>query len=268
VTGTGFATHDFDWISRQIPIGLDATLVDVTSAHAVLALMGPNARRVLEKVTRDDMSNAAFPFGHARRLSVAGAPVLALRVTYVGELGWEIHIPVEFANTIYAALMQAGAGFGIVNAGYRAIETLRLEKGYRAWGSDIGPDHTPFEAGLGWAVKLKREIPFLGREALLAQQKSPLKKSLCAFTVENPAVVLLGRETIYRNGERVGWLSSGGYGHTLKQGIGHGYVRRADGVDREYLLAGSYELEVATERAPCKIHLAPLYDPNMERIKV
>ena len=130
-------------------------LTDVTSAYAVLALMGPRARAVLAALTRDDVGNAAFPFGQARRIQVAGAPVLALRVTYVGELGWELHVPVEFAATVYAALMNAGAAHGIANAGYRAIESLRLEKGYRAWGADIGPDHTPFEAGLGWAVKLE-----------------------------------------------------------------------------------------------------------------
>ena len=268
VTGTGFATHDFDWISRQIPAGLDAQLVDVTSAYAVLALMGPRARDVLAGLTRAAVSNAAFPFGQARRLSIAGAAVLALRVTYVGELGWEIHMPVEFASTVYAALMEAGGEFGIVNAGYRAIETLRLEKGYRAWGADIGPDHNPFEAGLGWAVKLKSSTPFLGREALLAQKDSTLKKILCGFTVDDPKIVLLGRETIYRNGERVGWLSSGGYGHTIERSIGLGYVRRASGVDRDYLLAGTYELEVATERVPAAIHLGPLYDPRMERVKL
>jgi sarcosine dehydrogenase len=267
VTGTGFATHDFDWITRQIPAGLDAQLVDVTSAYTVLALMGPNARCVLEKLTRDDVSNAAFPFGRCRRLSIAGAQVLALRVTYVGELGWELHLPVECAVAVYSALMEAGAAFGIVNAGYRAIETLRLEKGYRAWGADIGPDHNPFEAGLGWAVKLKSGTPFLGREALAAQKDSPLRKMLCGFTVEDPQIVLLGRETVYRDGERVGWLSSGGYGHTIERGIGYGYVRRASGVDRDYLLGGRYELEVATERMPCAIHLGPLYDPKMERIK-
>jgi 4-methylaminobutanoate oxidase (formaldehyde-forming) len=267
VTGTGFATHDFDWITRQIPAGLDAQLVDVTSAYAVLALMGPNARHLLARLTRDDVSNAAFPFGRCRRLSIAGAQVLALRVTYVGELGWELHLPVECAVAVYSALMEAGAAFGIVNAGYRAIETLRLEKGYRAWGADIGPDHNPFEAGLGWAVKLKSGTPFFGREALLAQKDLPLRKMLCGFTVEDPKIVLLGRETIYRNGERVGWLSSGGYGHTIERSIGLGYVRRASGVDREYLLPGRYELEVATERVPCAIHLGPLYDPKMERIK-
>ncbi len=267
VTGTGFATHDFDWISRQIPRGLDAQLSDVTSAYAVLSLMGPDARRVLQKVTREDVSNSAFPFGRARRLAVAEAPVLALRVSYVGELGWEIHVPVAFATTVYSALMQAGAEFGIANAGYRALETLRLEKSYRAWGSDIGPDHTPFEAGLGWAVKLSTEIPFLGREALQSQRNSPRKKWLCAFTVDDPSIVLLGRETLYRNSERVGWLASGGYGHTIEKSIGYGYVRRAAGVDREYLLAGHYELEVATERVPCEIHLGPLYDPEMKRMK-
>jgi 4-methylaminobutanoate oxidase (formaldehyde-forming) len=267
VTGTGFATHDFDWIARNIPTGLDARLHEVTGAHAVLALMGPRARDVLAGLTRDDVSNAGFPFGTARRLSVAGAPLLALRVTYVGELGWELHIPVEFAASVYDALHEAGATHGLRDAGYRAIETLRLEKGYRAWGSDIGPDHTPLEAGLGWAVKLKSGRDFIGRTALLAQQGQPLKKMLATFTVEDPAVVLLGRETIYRDGERAGWLSSGGFGHTLGQPIGLGYVRRADGLDRAWLESGRYELEVATERVPCTLHLGPLYDQKMLRIK-
>ena len=274
VTGTGFATHDFDWIARHIPAGLDAHLTDVTSAYAVLALMGPRAREVLATLTRDDVGNAAFPFGQARRLQVAGAPVLALRVTYVGELGWELHVPVEFAATVYAAIMAAGAAHGIANAGYRAIESLRLEKGYRAWGADIGPDHTPFEAALSWAVKLRTAQPFMGRTALEQRAAAPLKKWLCAFTVDDAAVtadgspvVLLGRETIYRDGERVGWLSSGGYGHTLRTNIGLGYVRRPEGLTRDYLLAGRYELEVATERVPCALHLEPLYDPKMARIK-
>jgi sarcosine dehydrogenase len=274
VTGTGFATHDFDWIARHIPAGLEARLSDVTSAYAVLALMGPRARDVLAKLTRDDVDNAAFPFGQSRRIQMAGAPVRALRVTYVGELGWEFHVPVEFAATVYAAIMAAGAAAGIVNAGYRAIESLRLEKGYRAWGADIGPDHTPFEAGLGWAVKLKTRQPFMGRTALEQAASAPLKKWLCAFTVDDTAVmadgspvVLLGRETVYRDGERVGWLGSGGYGHTIRKNIGIGYVRRAEGLSREYLLAGRYELEVATERVPCTLHLGPLYDPSMARIK-
>ena len=267
VTGTGFVTHDFDWIKRQIPDGLDARLTDVTSHYAVLALMGPEARRVLERLTRDDISNSAFPFGRARRLHVAGTPVLALRITYVGELGWELHLPVEQSAAVYEALLHAGAEFGIANAGYRAIESLRLEKGYRAWGADIGPDYTPLEAGLSWAVKLNSRIPFLGRESLEQQAREPLKKRLCGFSTNDAAVMLFGRETIYRDGERVGWLASGGYGHTLKINIGYGYVRHQGGMSREYLLAGNYELDVATERIPCRLHLSPLYDPKMGRVR-
>jgi 4-methylaminobutanoate oxidase (formaldehyde-forming) len=267
VTGTGYATHDFDWIARNIPEGLNCQLFDITSSNAVLSLMGPKARDILQAMTRDDVSNAAFPFGTARTIGIAGCPVMALRVTYVGELGWELHLPVEYAVTVYRALTQAGAPLGLVNAGYRAIESCRLEKGYRAWGSDIGPDHTPDEAGLSWAVKIRKNIPFKGREAVTAQREKGVAKMLACFTVDDPGVVLLGRETIYRNGERAGWLTSGGYGHTLGQSIGYGYVRNPDGVDRDYVLSGSYELEVATERVPCRVHMAPLYDPAMERVK-
>jgi 4-methylaminobutanoate oxidase (formaldehyde-forming) len=266
VTGTGFATHDFDWIARHIPDGLDAHLVDGTSAHAVLSLFGPRARDVLGAVTADPIDDAAFPFATWRRLRVAGAPVIALRVTYVGELGWELHVPVEFALTAYDALMAAGAPHGLVNAGYRAIESLRLEKGYRAWGAEIGPDHSPLVAGLGWAVKLKKDIPFLGREALLAQKAKPLPRLLAGFTTE-PDVVLLGRETIYRDDARVGWLASGGYGYTLGRSIGYGYVRDPAGVDRDHVLAGRYELEVAGERVPAEVFLDPPYDPKGERVR-
>ncbi len=266
VTGTGFATHDFDWISRNIPAGMNCQLFDITSSNAVLSLMGPRARDILRAVTRADVSNAGFPFGSTKTIGIKGCPVLALRVTYVGELGWELHLPVEYATTVYAALMQAGAEHGLVNAGYRAIESLRLEKGYRAWGADIGPDHTPHEAGLGWAVKLKGNTPFKGRDAAQAQADSGVKKMMACFTCD-PDVVLLGRETIYRNGERVGWLTSGGFGYTVGKSIGYGYVRNPDGVTRDYVMDGSYELEVATQRVPCTVHMTPLYDAKMERIK-
>jgi len=267
VTGTGFATHDFNWIARNIAPHTDARIVDVTSGTAVLSLMGPKARVILSRLTEDDLTNTAFPFGAARWISVAHCPVLALRVTYVGELGWELHMPTDVAVTVYEALMAAGADQGLVNAGYRAIETLRLEKGFRAWGADIGPDHTPLEAGLGGFVKFASGIEFTGRDALLAQREAGVKKLLAGFTVDDPAVVLLGRETIYRNGKRVGWLSSGGFGHTLGVPIGYGYVRHPDGVTAEYVMAGRYELEVASVRVPAQAHLTPLYDPKMERVK-
>jgi 4-methylaminobutanoate oxidase (formaldehyde-forming) len=267
VTGTGFATHDADWIRRHIPDGLDARLVDVTSAYAVLSVMGPRSRAVLQPLTRADLSNAAFPFGRCRAIELAGAPLLALRITYVGELGFELHIPVEFAATVYDAIMAEGAAHGIADAGYRAIESLRLEKAYRAWGSDIGPDHSPLVAGLGWAVKLKKDIPFLGRAALIEEARQPLPRLLAGFLVA-PEVVLWGRETIYRNGERVGWLTSGGFGHTLQKGIGYGYVRRpVEGVTPAFVLSGRYELEVATERVPAEVFLEPPYDPHNARVK-
>jgi sarcosine dehydrogenase len=177
-------------------------------------------------------------------------------------------VPVECAAMVYQHLMKAGEAHGIVNAGYRAIESLRLEKAYRAWGADIGPDYNPLQAGLGWAVDLKSGKDFIGREAILEQQQTPLVKSLVGFTLADRDVVLLGRETIYRNGERVGWLSSAGWGYTLQTNIGLGYVRNKAGVDTEYLTSGSYELEVAGERLPCELQLQPLYDPKMTRMKV
>jgi sarcosine dehydrogenase len=259
VTGTGFATHDFGWIAR----GLDdhaATLVDVTGAGAVLSVMGPSSRALLEGLTRDDLSDAAFPFATARMIDLAGCPVLAVRITYVGELGWELHLPVEMAATVYDALRGAGA----VNAGYRAIETLRLEKGYRAWGADIGPDHTPVEAGLGWACR--KGGGYRGAEVVDRQRRDGVAKILATFTVA-PGVTLLGRETIFRDGVRVGWLSSGGFGHTIGRGIGMGYVRRADGVTAEFVLGGTYELDVAGERVPADVTLRPLYDPDGARVR-
>ncbi|OED41568.1 FAD-dependent oxidoreductase [Chromatiales bacterium (ex Bugula neritina AB1)] len=268
VTGTGFAIHDYNWISRNIPETLNAQLFDVTSSTCVLSLMGPNSRDILQCVTRADISSEVFPFGSLQTIGIGGCPVNALRITYIGELGWELHFPVEYAQTVYETLMRAGRERGLVNAGYRMIESCRLEKGYRAWGSDIGPDHTPLDAGLGWAVKLKNSnTPFKGREAITRQQQAGLKKKLACFTVKDPDVVLLGRETIYRNGTRVGWLSSGGYGHHLNCAIGYGYIRNESGVTDEYIRSGSYQLEVATQLVDCQVHLKALYDNTNQRIR-
>jgi glycine cleavage system T protein len=267
VTGTGFRTHDLSWISDHIPAGLDVTLTDVTEDFGTLSLMGPRARDVLEAITEADVSNAEFPFGHVREIVIAGHTVRALRVTYVGELGWELHVPIGAAGEIFDALMAAGKPHGIRPVGYRALESLRLEKGYRAWGADITPNDTPQEAGLGWAVKLKKNTDFLGRRALEGLSGGPLKKRFAGFTVDDPDIVLLGRETILRNGEPVGYLSSGGFGYTLGKPVGYGYVRNTDGVSDEFLTSGDYELVVAMERTKARIHLKPFYDPAMAKVK-
>jgi len=267
VTGTGFRTHDLGWIADHVPAGLDVTLTDVTEDFGTLSLMGPKARDVLAAVTEADVSNAGFPFGHVREIAIAGERVRALRVTYVGELGWELHVPIGATGVVFDALMAAGAPLGIRPVGYRALESLRLEKGYRAWGSDITPNDTPFEAGLGWAVKLRKDTDFLGRSALEGAKDEPRRKAFAGFTVDDPEIVLVGRETILRDGEPVGYLTSGGYGYTLAKNIGYGYVRRAEGIDDAFLRSGRYELVVAMERTPATIHLEPLYDPAGVRVK-
>ncbi len=267
VTGTGFRTHDLSWIRDHIPAGLDVTISDVTEDFGTLSLMGPHARHVLAAVTGTDVSHAGFPFGHVREIAIAGYTVRALRVTYVGELGWELHMPIRAIGEIFDTLMAAGAPFGIRPIGYRALESLRLEKGYRAWGSDITPNDTPQEAGLGWAVKLKKNTDFLGRRALEALNGRSPKKRFAGFTVDDPGIVLLGRETILRDGEPVGYLTSGGYGYTIGRPIGYGYVRGADGVSDDFLAGGDYELVVAMERTKANIHLEPLYDPANAKVK-
>lgn len=266
VTGTGFRTHDAAWIAERLPAG-DVRLNDVTESWGTLSLMGPRARDVLARVTDADVSNAGFPFGHVREIGVAGAVARALRVTYVGELGWELHAPIDAIGEIFDALMTAGAGEGIRPVGYRALESLRLEKGYRAWSSDVTPNDTPFEAGLGWAVKLRKNVDFLGRAALEALAGKPLTRRLAGFTLDDPEAVLVGRETILRDGRPVGYLTSGGYGYTLGKNVGYGYVRDAVGVTDGFLSSGRYELVVANEAFPARIGMAPFYDPGGARVK-
>lgn len=266
VTGTGFRTHDLNWINDHLPSG-DVTLRDVTEDWGTLSLMGPKARDVLSRVTTADLGNDAFPFAHVQEIEISGALARALRVTYVGELGWELHVPLASTGAVFDALMEAGAGEGLRPVGYRAIESLRLEKGYRAWSSDITPNDTPYEAGLGWAVKMRSNTPFIGREALECRQATPLTKRLAGFLVNDENAVLLGRETILRNGDPVGYLSSGGYGYTLGAGLGLGYVKNSDGVSDDWLFSGAYSLVVAGETVPASLGLKPFYDPENAKVK-
>ncbi len=263
VTGTGFRTHDFGWIADHLPRGLH--LEDVTEAWGVLSLMGPRARNILMRVTAHDMSNAAFPFGNAREVEIAGHSVRALRVTYVGELGWELHVPMGGLGDVYDALMAADPDLRPV--GYRALDSLRLEKGYRAWSSDITPGDTPLEAGLGWAVKLRSGRDFIGRQALEVQAQALLRKRFAGFTLDRTDAVLLGRETILRDGVPVGYLTSGGVGHTIGLPIGYGYVRDPEGVSDDHLRSGTYALDVAGEILPATLRTGALYDPQNTRVR-
>jgi sarcosine dehydrogenase len=264
VTGTGFRTHDFAWISDHLKPGTDATLIDVTEKFGTLSLMGPNSRSILRSLTSSDVSNASFKFAAAKIITIAGHDVRALRVTYVGELGWELHIPIAAVPDVFAAIMKRQR---VALAGYRAIESLRLEKGYRAWSADITPNDTPLQAGLGWAVKLNSDVDFIGKAALQSQGNTPLTKTLATFTTSHEDVVLVGRETILRNGEFAGYLTSAGYGYTIRKPIGMGYIRNATGVDAGYVAGGKYQLVVAGEVVDAHVHLKPLVDPENAKVR-
>ena len=261
-------TRNYRWIRSQIRSDEHASLTDVTSAHAVLGLMGPNSRMFLQSLTSADLSNAAFPFATAREIELGYARVRAARITYVGELGWELYVPTEFAAGVYDVIEQAGREVGLAHCGYHAMNSLRIEKGYRHWGHDITDEDTPIEAGLGFAVKFSKEAHFNGRERLLRQKKAGVPKRLVTFALEDANRLLYHNEPICRDGEIVGYITSGMFGHTIGTAIGLGYVNHEDGVSADYVSAGNYELEVAGERVPARATLRPLYDPNNERTKI
>ncbi|PYO55188.1 MAG: FAD-dependent oxidoreductase [Candidatus Rokuibacteriota bacterium] len=265
VTIAAAATHDADWIRRGIGAAR-VTLTDVTSAFTVLGVMGPRSRELLARVTGADLSPAAFPFGTAREIEIGYAMVRATRITYVGELGWELDVPAEFAANVYETTVAAGEAFGLRHAGYHAMDSLRMEKGYRSWGHDVGGEDTPLEAGLGFAVAFKKD-GFVGREVLLRQRDKPLARRLVMFTLADSEPLLLGDEPIYRDGVLVGRITSGAYGHTLGRSVGMGYVTHADGVDAGFVRAGRWELEIAMERVPAAAHLEPPYDPTSARVR-
>ena len=265
VTIAAAATHDADWIRRGIGAAR-VTLSDVTSAFTVLGVMGPRSRELLARVTGADLSQAAFPFGTAREIEIGYALVRATRITYMGELGWELYVPAEFALNVYEATVAAGEDVGLRHAGYHAMDSLRMEKGYRSWGHDIGGEDTPLEAGLGFAVAFKKD-GFVGREVLLRQRDKPLARRLVMFTLADSEPLLLGDEPIYRDGVLVGRITSGAYGHTLGRSVGMGYVTHADGVDAGFVRAGRWELEIAMERVLAAAHLEPPYDPTSARAR-
>ena len=266
VTGSAQTTRDADWIRRHIPDGARATLTDVTGAYAVLGVMGPRARDLLARLTQADLSNEAFPFATSREIWLERALVRASRITYVGELGWELYVPVEFAAGVYDALQAAGGDLGLADAGYYAIESLRVEKAYRAWGRELTTDDTPLEAGLGFAVRFDKPVPFIGRDALLAQRDKPLEKRLVSFVLDDPEALPWGDEPIWCEGAIVGSTTSAAYGHTLGRAVAMGYVKRP-GVDAAYLATARFEIEIAGDRFTARGGLKAPYDPAGHRIK-
>ena len=267
VTGSAQSTRDLDWIRRQTPAGARVTLTDVTGAHAVLGLMGPRSRELLARVTDADLANAAFPFATSREIAVGRAVARASRITYVGELGWELYVPVEQAAGVYDDLWQAGAALGLRDGGYYAIDSLRMEKAYRAWGRELTPDDTPWEAGLGFAVRLDKPGGFLGREALLQQRDERSTKRLVTFVLEEAQAMPWGDEPILRDGRVVGTVTSAAFGHTLGRAVAMGYVRDEAGVDDRYVSAGAFALDVGGERVAARASLAAPYDPRAARVK-
>ena len=262
VTGTAVGNHDAAWLRRHLPDDGSVALRDVTASRVCFGLWGPRARDILASVTRDDVSDAGFPYLTAREITVGSVPLLALRVTYVGELGWELYAPTEYGRALWTTFWHAGHPHAMVAAGYRAIDALRLEKGYRVWSSDITPDETPFEAGLGFAVALDKEAAFIGREALIAAKDAGPRKRLRCLVLDDARSVCLGNEPVRVGGEVVGRVTSGGYGFAVERSIAYAYLppdRAAIGTRGEVEVFGEWiGFEVARE---------PLYDPDGARIR-
>jgi 4-methylaminobutanoate oxidase (formaldehyde-forming) len=262
VTGTAFGNHDRGWIRRHQPDDGSVEVRDLTSSRACLGLWGPRARDVLQPLTDEDLSNAVFPYLTARWLTVGEVPCLALRVTYVGELGWELYCPTEYGLRLWDTLWQAGQPYGLVAGGYRAIDSLRLEKGYRVWSSDITPTDNPYEAGLGFAVRLQKPVDFIGKPALRAARSSGIQRRLVPLLLDDAESVALGGEPVSVEGRVQGRVTSGGYGYTLERSIAYAYLP-TEHAHPEARVA----VEVFGQPVPATVAREPLFDPTGTRIR-
>jgi 4-methylaminobutanoate oxidase (formaldehyde-forming) len=262
ITGTAFGQHDLSWLSLNMPEDDSVSIEDVSSSYVCLGLWGPKARKILQKVTKADVSDEGFPYMTAHRFMIGDVPTLACRVTYVGELGWEFYCPMEYGLRLWDTLWEAGRLEGLVAAGYKAIDSLRLEKGYRYWSGEISPDYSPLEAGMGFAVKLEKE-EFIGKEALLEQKENGLTRKLCCLTLSDNRTIALGKEPIRsKDGKVIGWVASGGYGYTLEKSIIYAYL------PVDCALAGTeFDVEFFGELVGAVVVQSPLWDPKGSRIK-
>lgn len=265
ITAAAQTLHDFDWIDRQArQRHARVTLEDVSTESAVLGLMGPRSRHVLQSLADNDWSNETFPFGTTQTISIADTDILAVRISYVGELGWELHIPSANAIRVFDDLVLAGSPSGLRMAGMTAQNSLRMEKSYVSWGHDVSLDDTPLEAGLGFAISWDKPGGFLGRDALLRQRDEGVPRRLLTFVLDDPTPLLWGREPIFRDGRPVGYTTSGSYAHTLGAAIGMGYV--PVDADTAEVTPGQFEIGVAETRCAATPHLRAPYDPRRQRI--
>jgi glycine cleavage system aminomethyltransferase T len=260
VTGTAFGRHDLAWIHEHAPRDGSVQVEDVTSAYACIGLWGPRAREILQATTPADVSNAAFPYMTAREVAVGSVPCLALRVTYVGELGWELYCPAEYGLRLWDTLWDSGRERSLSGGGYKAVDSLRLEKGYRVWGSDIGSEVDPYQSGLGFCVKLDKG-DFIGREALVKRRESPAPEHLVCIALDDPRSVALGSEPVRHGGDVVGRVTSGGYGYSVGRSIAYAFVPNAVGVGE------AVEVDIFGTWAGGRISDEPLYDPKGVRIR-
>jgi glycine cleavage system aminomethyltransferase T/glycine/D-amino acid oxidase-like deaminating enzyme len=261
-------THVEAWIRNHAPADACCVLTDVTGAYAMLNVQGPASRALLGALSPDDLSDAGFPFATGREIRIGYQTVLAVRLTYVGELGWELYVPTPFALPVYDALLAAGPGHGLRHCGYHTLNSLRIEKSYRDWSHDIGPDDTPLEAGLAFTCAWEKPGGFVGREALLAlRAKGAPRRRLVQFLLEDTEPLVYHNEPIYRDGERVGYVTSAMYGHTLGAAVALGYVGHDAGVTPEFVASGRFEIELAERRVGARASLTPLYDPKNLRVR-
>jgi 4-methylaminobutanoate oxidase (formaldehyde-forming) len=267
-TAAATATRDMHYLKTTIAPGSRIRIEDITTQFGVLGVMGPQSRTLLNRLTDADLSNESFPFAAAKSITIGAAEALAVRISYVGELGWELYLPSDYARGVLDALLAAGEDLGLKPAGMHAMDALRLEKGYRHWGHDIGPDDTPVESGLAFICSFKKEIAFIGRDAVEQQQKAgTLKKRLVQFLLTDPDILLYHNEPIYMDGKINGYITSANYAHTLGAAIGMGYVSHEDGVTPELIAKARFEIDVAGKRVAAKASLKPFFDPTSTKMK-
>jgi 4-methylaminobutanoate oxidase (formaldehyde-forming) len=267
VGGAETEVRDFYWLKRQIPDDAHCVLTNMTSSMGVLSIMGPRARDLLQSLTPADMSHAGFPFATSRDIELGYAMVRASRITFVGELGWELYVPTEFMQHVYDHIIEAGEAFGLMHAGYHALNSLRLEKAYRHWSHDITDEDSPLEAGLDFVIKFDKPGGFIGREALLTQQEQGVSRHLVQLMLNDPEPLIYHNEPIWRGDQIVGHITSAAYGYTLGGAVGLGYVSAEPGAPADSVLGDRYEVEVACERHGADVSLRPLYDPDNAKIR-